>query len=655
MTETKEKQVPTLDDLFKLKALLGAKLSPDGKTAVYCVSYLEGEKRETKAGLWLLEIESGAVRQLTAGVKTDTSPAWSPDGKEIAFLSTRGGGPQIFVIPVDGGEARPITPEGMLIGGGPLWSPDGKYIAFTAAPKPETPPEPGKPYRVTRNIYRFNGIGYLDPLVQDVYVIPSAGGDPKQLTDDKLMNASLVWSPDGQEILFLASFDPHEFFPRSELKLVSLSGEARSLISTDWGQVMAAVWTPDSRKIVFVGQENSKPFGAKNDLYVIKRHGSKPELRTSGLKEGVYGGLQGDFPSMIQGIIGVSKDGANALVSAQIGGAVPLYKVALQGKESFKPVLAGDRNITLTGMTADRLLFTVEDMQNTLDVYTADLDGKNEKRLTRINDELLSGFLFPQTERLLFTGAEGAQVEGWYLKPAVGQAPWPTILYIHGGPTGAFGHTFSIDFQNFAAQGYGVLFINPQGSTGYGDEFSTAINPDWGNRDYRDLMAGVDCVIEKGWADPDKLGVGGLSYGGYMSCWIVGHTDRFKAAIPENPVTDWLSMYGASDISAWLCETAFGGKPYEVPEIYRKTAPITYAHNAVTPTLLIQGEVDWRCPAVQSEEFYAVLKSAGCIVEMIRVPNGSHVMSIGEDPNWRYQSNEEMIDWFDRYVKGISK
>ncbi|MEM5773385.1 MAG: S9 family peptidase [Anaerolineaceae bacterium] len=655
MTETKEKKIASLDDLFKLQALTAAQLSPDGKTVVYCVVRQEGEKRETKAGLWLLDVETGASRALTAGEKTDTSPAWSPDGKQIAFLSTRLGMPQIFVIPVDGGEAKPLTKMEQAIGGGPLWSPDGKFIAFTAAPKPETPPDPSKPYRVTRNIFRFDGMGLLDPIMQDIYVIPSAGGDPKQLTNDKLMNSGLAWSPDGQEILFQANFDPHESYPRAELKLVDLKAQVRTVVSLAWGQVASAAWTPNGRQIIFLGQEKDKPFGSKNDLFVIKRHGSKPEIRTSTLKQGPGGGLQGDFPSMIGGIMHISKDGSSVLMNVQTGGMVEVYKIALQGPESFETLLTGDRCISLTGVSDEKLLFVANDLTRTPEIFSADLDGKNEKQLSHINDEILGSLQMPEVEHLLYTGAEGAQVEGWFMKPVAGEAPYPTILYIHGGPTGAFGHTFSMDFLNFANNGYAVLFINPQGSCGYGDEYSTAINPHWGDRDYRDLMAGVDLVIEKGWADPDKLGVGGLSYGGYMSCWIVGHTDRFKAAIPENPVADWWSMYGASDVSAWLCETAFGGKPYEVPEIYRSTAPITYAHLATTPTLLIQGECDYRCPAVQSEEMYVTLKRNGCIVEMIRVPGGSHVMSIAGDPNWRYQSNQEMVKWYDRYVKGITE
>ena len=655
MSETLEKQSLQPADILKMNALQDAKLSPDGKTIVYCIATVDEEKNEDHAALWLLDVESGESRKLTAGVKTDTNPDWSPDGLHIAFRSTREGAPQIYVIPVNGGEARPLTEMKQAIGGGPVWSPDGTQIAFTAGPKMEAPPDPSKPYRVTRNVYRFNGIGYLDQIVQDVYIISAGGGEPKQLTDDACMNVNPVWSPDGQEILFQAAFDPHTYCYNQRLRLVDMKGEMRTLVDLDWGGVSAAAWSPDSKYIIFAGQEIDAAFGAKNDLYTIKRHGSQPECRTRGLKEGVYGGLQPDFPAQLAPLLGVGPDGAQAYVPVQVGGTAQVYKVALQGKEAYEPVLQGDREVTLVDMNADTLLFAEATFQRPLDLFVAGVDGKNERQLTHLNDELLEGWAKPELTPIHFTGAEGVEIEGWYLKPVSGEAPYPTILYIHGGPTGAFGYTYVFDFQMLAAAGYGVLFINPQGSSGYGDEFSTAINPDWGDRDYRDLMAGVDYVIEKGWADPDRLGVAGLSYGGYMSCWIVGHTNRFKAAIPENPVVDWVSMYGASDISAWLCISAFGGKPFEKPEIYKANAPITFAHNCTTPTLMVQGEADYRCPAIQSEQFYTTLKDNGCIVEMIRVPGGSHVMSISGEAGWRKMQNEEMLSWFNRYVLGKSE
>ena len=236
------------------------------------------------------------------------------------------------------------------------------------------------------------------------------------------------------------------------------------------------------------------------------------------------------------------------------------------------------------------------------------------------------------------------------MKPARGEAPYPTILYIHGGPHAAYGYGFHFDFQMLAGAGYGVLFLNHRASTGYGDSFSTAIKGDWGNLDYQDLMSGIDHAISLGLADADRLGVCGTSGGGNLSCWVIGQTDRFKAAIPQNPVTNWRSFYGTSDIGIFFGVEQMGGHPHEIPEVYDKCSPISYAHNCKTPTLLVQSELDWRCPAEQSEQFYTVLKANGCIVEMLRQPGGSHGASIYGAVNLRRAHNDAMLDWFARFV-----
>lgn len=238
------------------------------------------------------------------------------------------------------------------------------------------------------------------------------------------------------------------------------------------------------------------------------------------------------------------------------------------------------------------------------------------------------------------------------MKPAVGQPPYPTVLYTHGGPYAGFGHLFFFDFQMLAGAGYGVLFINHRGSSGYGDEFSLAITGDWGNLDYKDLMAGVDLAVEWGLADPDRLGVCGLSGGGYLSCWIVGHTERFKAAVPENPVTNWVSEYGVSDVGPELGAQCLGGAPHEIPEVYTRCSPITYAHRCKTPTLLIQAESDHRCPPEQSEQFFTVLRANGCVAEMVRLPNEFHDGSIMGGLPARRAQNEALLDWMNRYVMG---
>jgi dipeptidyl aminopeptidase/acylaminoacyl peptidase len=297
-------------------------------------------------------------------------------------------------------------------------------------------------------------------------------------------------------------------------------------------------------------------------------------------------------------------------------------------------------------------LAAVSTLTNPVDLVVANSDGSEEQQITRLNADLFAGLALPTLERLLFPGSDGVQVEGWLMKPSSGAAPYPTIMYIHGGPHSAFGHIFQFDYLMLAGAGYAVLFINQRASTGYGDAFSTAIKGDWGNLDYTDLMAGLDAAIAKGLVDGDRLGCGGLSGGGNLSCWIVGQTDRFKAAVPENPVTNWVSFYGVSDIGPVFSVDELGGKPHEIPEVYARCSPITYAHRCTTPTLLVQGEHDYRCPAEQSEQFYTVLKANGCIAEMVRLPGSSHGGSKVGAPAIRRAQNEALLGWMNKYVLG---
>ena len=278
------------------------------------------------------------------------------------------------------------------------------------------------------------------------------------------------------------------------------------------------------------------------------------------------------------------------------------------------------------------------------------MDGSHERQLTHFNAELLASVAQPQTVRLSCTSDDGAQVEGWLMKPPGGAPPYPTILYIHGGPHHGWGHIFSFDFQMLTGAGYAVLLVNYRGSTGYGDDFSNATNgPHHMELEYADLMATVDHAIAEGLADPDRLGVCGLSYGGCLSCWIIAHNDRFKAAVPENPLTNRASWYGVSDMGPTHPESV-GGHLFEVPEAYRRCSSITYAHRCITPTLLIQGEKDLRVPAEQSEQFYTVLQANGCTVEMLRLPESPHSGSIGGPLEVRRAQNEALLDWMNRYV-----
>ncbi|MBA3871726.1 MAG: S9 family peptidase [Anaerolineae bacterium] len=643
----------TPSDLFKFKYILSATLSPSGKQIAYVVSHIDAYSDKEFSTIWLMDVESGKARQFTSGTAVDAAPKWSPDGKHIAFMSTRNEKPQLFVMPVDGGEALQLTKLKQGVGSGPSWSPDGEHIAFTAVPIEEAR-DFSKPYRVDRAVYRFNGMEYLDDVVQSLYIVPTAGGDVRRVTNDRLLSVSPQWSPDGKKLMYLASMFPEKmetFHP--VIHLVNLIDNQIQDLTGKWGVVYEATWLPDGNSITFVGQPWGLTIGSKSDLWVVPASGGNPECRTTNLKVGIGGGLEPDMPAFgITDTIPMSADGGTAYVGVQVGGTVQIYSVALSGDESFACVAGGDRTCMLMGANATHLLYIVSTMSNPTDLFVADINGANERQLTHLNEELLSQRLQSRVEHLLFPGSDGVQVEGWLNMPTTGQAPYPAILLIHGGPHGAFGHMYHFDTEMLVGAGYAVLRVNHRASTGYGDEFSTAIKADWGNLDYKDLMAGVDYAISKGWVDANRMGVTGLSGGGNLSCWIVGQTNRFKAALPQNPVTNWVSFYGVSDIGVWFATEQMGGHPWEVPEVYAKCSPITYAHNCKTPTLLMQSEHDWRCPPEQSEQFYTVLKVNGCIVEMVRVPDAAHAAAINGALPARHIHNEVLLDWMNRYVLG---
>jgi len=641
------------EDLFNLRFLNGGKLSPDASQVVYAVSQINAEDDKEYVTIYLLDLERGSTKQLTNGLAKDSNPQWSPDGGSIAFVSDRAGVRQLYLLPVDGGEARQLTEAARGIGGGFAWSPDGRRIAFSAVPADE-PLDLGKePYRVDRTVYRFDAIGYLDQTVQDLYVLELASGETRQLTDDRSNNVNPRWSPGGNEIMYDATMRADAARAMTpDLMTVDLGGVRKTILG-GWASIEGANFTPDGLRIVFVGRPNDgKPIGSKSDLYALDIATGDLDNRTSAWPIGVGGRLSLDMPTagLSEWNTAITDDGETAITTVQEGGVNHIYRIALSGEESCQALTQGERAVFPLDLRGDQLLYASTSLNAPPDLHLAEMTAGSHRQLSGLNGDHLSTLDLPCTERLLWESVDGVEVEGWYMKPASGEAPYPTILYIHGGPHAAYGYGFHFDFQMLAGAGYGVLFLNHRASTGYGDSFSTAIKGDWGNLDYQDLMTGVDHAINLGLADAERLGVCGTSGGGNLSCWIVGQTDRFKAAIPQNPVTNWRSFYGTSDIGIYFGVEQMGGHPHEVPEVYHKCSPISYAHNCVTPTLLVQSELDWRCPAEQSEQFYTVLKANGCIVEMLRQPGGSHGASIYGAINLRRAHNDAMLDWFARYV-----
>ena len=643
------------EDLFALHFLNGATLAPDGALAIAYANKIDADADKQYSTLYLIDCATGEQRQMTNGLAVDSGARWLPAGDAVVFVSDRDGAPQLYLLPVVGGEARQLTRFQRGVGGSFAPAPDGSQIAFCAKADAEAPDLSAEPYRVDRTVYRFDAIGYLDDEVQDIYLLDIASGEVRQLTADRTNNSNPRWSPDGKTILYDAAMRADAARAMTpDLKSVDLDG-AQTTVLAGWGQLAKASFTPDGARIVFQGRpDDGAPIGSKSDVYVLDLAAGSLECRTPSLDIGVGGRLSLDMP--VSGLsaanILVAADGKSAYVSAQRGGSEHILRVALAGDEAWEAVTDGDCAIFPLDLRGGRLLYARTSVNAPPELELLPLPGGASQVLTSLNQAQLAALQLPQTEHLRWRSRDGEDVEGWFMKPPAGEAPYPTILYIHGGPHAAYGYGFHFDFQMLAGAGYGVLFLNHRASTGYGDGFSTAIKGDWGNLDYQDLMTGVDYAIERGLADEQRLGVCGTSGGGNLTCWIISHTDRFKAAIPQNPVTNWRSFYGTSDIGIYFAVEQLGGHPQEIPEVYERCSPISYAHRCVTPTLLVQSELDWRCPAEQSEQFYSVLKANGCRVEMLRQPGGAHGASINGAINLRRAHNDAMLEWFAAYVLG---
>lgn len=648
------------EDLFRFKFVVAADLSPDATRVVFAQTRIApGEKEDDDevehSDLHLLDVESGTIRRLTHNDSTNSAPAISPDGSSMAFMSSRTEKPQLWLLPLDGGEPRRLTDLPQGVGSGPVWSPDGTKIAFTAGLQDE-PRKPEHPYRVTRTMWRFDGVGVLEDAIQDVYVIDAVdeAAEPRRLTDDRFMNSLPKWSADGQSLVYVASHDPDSHELMSRLRRVDLHGAVTDLTPPD-GLVASHAPMADGRVVYVLYFERDKVIGSRPSLYVLDPATGDRTRRGADIEGHIEGGIQPDHPAAgLEGRLLLEEGGRDVLVTVQTGGEVALVRVALDGEESHAVVAGGTRVCVPLSARGRSVLFGAFGFTEPGDLHLLDLGTGEERRLTRLNDELLSELDLPTVVPLHFSGIDGAPVEGWFLRQSGSEDPLPTLLGIHGGPHSAWGAQFNFDHLMFAGAGYGVLLVNHRASTGYGDAFATAIRGDWGNLDYADLMSGVDHAIEEGLADPDRLGVYGISGGGNLTGWVIGHTDRFKAACPENPVFNWFSMYGTSDLGADFSVRELGGTPYEAEDVYRRCSPITYADRVTTPTLFLQHEGDCRCPAEQTEQFFTVLRVNGVPAEMLRFPNTPHAGSVLGPITHRRTQNEALLEWMNRHVLGVA-
>jgi dipeptidyl aminopeptidase/acylaminoacyl peptidase len=631
-------------------------VSPDGSRLLYAVSATDRETEKTTADLWLSGLDGAGARRLTHGGRRNGGARWSPDGATIAFVSDRSSPDHpdaksgIHLLPVGGGEARPLT--GHLRPVADLaWSPDGATLAYTTLFDPEDPEEAGRPgdapppVRVTRRLdYKQDNRGYLNDARLQVWLVDVASGRRRMLTADPVDHNFPQWSPDGKTIAVKV---PNRNGMCSQLALVDVATGAVTMLGSADGQVAVWAWSPGGDRILLAGDTRSNP---QSDFFLYDVATGETKRLTDDLECLPDAG----FPTISAPSQPVWLDDRKALVHAMRAGSSGLYELDTESGE----VAPRHRWEALHGgLSTDRGHRYVAQSRTSLaeigEVALFDRETGEGRVVTRQNADVLAERPPAEWERFAVERG-GFTVEAWLLKPP-GFDPnrrYPVVLDVHGGPHGSYGYAFTATQQILATNGFLVVYSNPRGSSTYGRHFAQQVINDWGGEDYLDLMAVVDAVLERPYADASRTGIYGYSYGGYMVAWTIGQTDRFKAAVCGAPCFDLESMYGTSDIGHIFGDLQWGGPAHERPEWFAAHSPSSFAHRATTPTLIVHGEADDRCPIGQGEQMFVALKKAGCEVEFVRYPGGSHLMLRGGPAAHRLDYFARILGWFRDHLGG---
>ncbi|MDQ6691635.1 MAG: S9 family peptidase [Candidatus Dormibacteraeota bacterium] len=653
------------EDIYNFRWVEHARLAPGADRLAYVVRRADREAVDYRSSIHVRAVAPGfPALHLTPGPQ-DSSPEWSPDGQLIAHMRRQGTANQLFLLDPADGESRRLTTFEFGVSAA-RWSPDGSRLAVLASvighpegvvadPRPPERESDGRPRppiaRIAQGLdYKFDGRGYLDGRRSHLFTLSVKGGEPTQVTAGRWDVMGFDWSSDGTQLVVAGNADPDADLQEHENLYVVSSGGGELRRIAGGLSISEPRWSPTGDRIVFVG--TALEGGSYSRLWTVSPAGGDAVSVTEDEEFTIGDSCITDMRGGHGFDIRWSADGKRVYFPAALPGRTEIWSCRSTGGDA-RPEVAGDRQVYDWDLVGEHIAFCAATPSTPGEVSIATAAG--EEQVTQMNPWFAERHL-ALPERMEFTAPDGLKIEGWLLKPP-GFDPsrrWPLVMEVHGGPHAEYGWTFFHEFQILAGGGFLVFYANPRGSSGYGEDFQRACVQDWGGKDYEDLMTALDQLIERtSFIDTERMGIGGGSYGGFMTNWVVGHTDRFRAAVSMRSISNFTSDYRACDISLWN-DREMGRLDWADPRSMWDRSPIRFVENIRTPLLLTHGEMDLRCPIHQAEELFGALRVLGRVVELVRFPEETHDLSRSGRPDRRIERLNRIAGWFERFLLGTA-